>query len=62
MMEFFIIIVGECTLIRDGVVVGVRRVGNFVGELKNLEVSGEEEIFMVWMLVCVVGDVCVFVF
>ena len=60
--EFFIITAGECTLTRDGVVVGVRRVGNFVGELKNLEASGEEETLTAWTSARAVGDVRALVF
>ena len=60
--EFFIITAGECTLTRDGVVVGVRRVGNFVGELRNLEASEAEEALVAWTSARAVGDVRALVF
>jgi len=61
-IEFFIIIAGECTLTRDGVSVGVRRVGNFVGELRNLEQSVDDVILTAWTSARAVGDVRVLVF
>ena len=61
-VEFFIIISGECTLTRDGVVVGVRRVGNFVGELRNLEESADDVVLAAWTSARAVGDVRVLVF
>jgi serine/threonine protein kinase len=61
-IEFFIIIAGECTLTRDGVGVGVRRVGNFVGELRNLEQSVDDVVLTAWTSARAVGDVRVLVF
>ena len=60
--EFFIILSGECKLVRDNEVVGIRRVGNFVGELRNLEASGEEETLLAWTSAYAVGEVRALVF
>jgi hypothetical protein len=60
--EFFIIVSGECKLVRDNEVVGIRRVGNFVGELRNLEASGEEETLLAWTSAYAVGEVRALVF
>ena len=60
--EYFIITSGECTLRRDDVVVGVRRAGNFVGELRNLEMSDGDGTLTAWTSARAVGEVRALVF
>ena len=63
--EFFIIKSGECELTRDGEVVGARRVGNFVGELRSLEANAAADAdtkVVSWTSARAVGDVRALVF
>ena len=63
--EFFIIKSGECELTRDGEVVGARRVGNFVGELRSLEANAAADAdtkVVSWTSACAVGAVRALVF
>lgn len=65
MSEFFIITSGECELRRDGQIVGVRRAGNFVGELRNLQSCSSDNVddkVLSWTSARAVGDVRALVF